>query len=323
MKRIAVLTSGGDSPGMNACIRAVVRQALAMGIDPYGVRRGFEGLIDQEIVPMTSRSVGSIMRHGGTALLTARSQRFRMPAVRTEAVQGLRDHGIEGLIVIGGNGSFQGALKVAELGIPTIGVPASIDNDIGGTDMAIGVDTCLNTILDSVDKIKDTAGSSPRPFLIEVMGRHSGYLALLAGIAGGAELVVTPEQKMTLEEVASEVESAYHRGKPLFIALIAEGAAVRAADVCEYLKTRYPVEGAGPRLTILGHVQRGGSPSAFDRILATRLGVAAVKALAAGESSVMVGIRSGVVGTTPLVESLATCPTLDPDLFEMSRALAA
>jgi 6-phosphofructokinase 1 len=323
MKRIAVLTSGGDSPGMNACIRAVVREALALGIDPYGIRRGYEGLIDQEIIPMTSRSVGSIMRLGGTSLQTARSERFLLPTVRQEAVQGLRDHGIEGLVVIGGNGSFQGACKISELGIPVVGVPASIDNDVGGTDMAIGVDTCLNTILDSMDKIKDTAGSLPRPFLIEVMGRHSGYLALLAGIAGGAELVVTPEKCMTLPEIAAEVEQAYHRGKPLFIALIAEGAPVRASEVCEYLKVKYPGEASSPRMTILGHIQRGGSPSAFDRILATRLGVAAVKALAAGESAVMVGLRGGEIRTTLLSESLSISPELDPDLFEMARALAA
>lgn len=323
MKRIAVLTSGGDAPGMNACIRAVVRQALAYDIQPYGVRRGFEGLIDDEIVPLNSRSVGSVMRHGGTFLQTARSARFMNPTVRADAAQTLRDHGIEGLVVIGGNGSFQGALKLSELGIPVVGVPASIDNDIGGTDMAIGVDTCLNTILEAMDKIKDTAGSLLRPFLIEVMGRRSGYLALLAGLAGGAEMVVTPESSMTLEEVAAEVEAAYQRGKPMFIALLAEGSPVRAADVQEYLEVKRPSEGGSPRLTILGHLQRGGSPSAFDRILGTRLGAAAVDALLNGQHAHMVGICGRDIRATPLVESIVAEVYIDPHLHTLAKTLAA
>ncbi|HEY3265437.1 MAG TPA: ATP-dependent 6-phosphofructokinase [Armatimonadota bacterium] len=322
MKRIAVLTSGGDAPGMNACIRAVVRQAVAEGMEAYGIRRGFEGMIDGEIVPMTSRSVGSIMRLGGTALQTARSSRFLHDTIQADAVKIVRDHGIEGLVVIGGNGSFQGAMAVSRLGLPVIGVPASIDNDMGGTEMAIGVDTCLNTILDSMDKIKDTAGSLQRPFIIEVMGRECGYLALLAGLAGGAELVVTPESNMTLEQIDEEIETAYRLGKPMFIALVAEGARVKATEITDHLMKSHAREGGAPRLTILGHVQRGGNPSAFDRILATRLGVAAVKALVAGHGAHMVGLKGGRIAVTPLAESTVMAPTLDPDLHAMARTLA-
>jgi 6-phosphofructokinase 1 len=307
---------------MNACIRAVTRQAIAMGMDVLGVRHGFDGLIDGDLEPLTSRGVSGMMQNGGTVLMTARSARFHDPAFRDAAVRVIRANAIDGVVIIGGNGSFQGAAALAGLGVPVIGIPASIDNDMGGTDMAIGVDTCLNTILDSVDKIKDTAGSLHRPFIIEVMGRHCGYLALQAGLAGGAEMVVTPESPVTLEQIGRAVASAYERGKAMFIVIVSEGAAVRAAEIHAYLKTRHPDGVGGPRLTILGHVQRGGSPSAFDRILATRLGAAAVRALADGKNADMVGLCDGHVRLSPLAESIQHLPVPAPDLHTIAATLA-
>ena len=322
MKRIGVLTSGGDAPGMNACIRAVVRQAIARGVQPLGIRRGYEGLIDGEIIPMTARGVGGIMQTGGTILLTARSERFLYPAVRKQCVQDIRDLGMDGLVVIGGNGSFRGALELSHLGLPVMGVPGSIDNDLAGTDMAIGVDTCLNTILDAVDKIKDTAGSLQRPFIIEVMGRECGYLATQSGLAGGAELVVTPEASLTLEQIGESLEEAYRRGKPMFIAIVAEGAQHDAQEIYQYLKEHHPGGTGGPRLTILGHIQRGGRPTAFDRVLATRLGVASVNALLDGHHSHMVGLCGGDVRISPLAETISCSLEFDPELNEMASALS-
>jgi len=322
IKRIGVLTSGGDAPGMNACIRAVVRQAIARDLQVLGIRRGYEGLIDGEIIPMTTRSVGGIMHTGGTVLLTARSERFLYPAVRKQCVQDLHDLGMDGLVVIGGNGSFRGALELSKLGLPVVGVPGSIDNDVACTDMAIGVDTCLNTILDAVDKIKDTAGSLHRPFIIEVMGRHCGYLATQSGLAGGAELVVTPEASVTLEEIGEAADAAYRRGKPMFIAIVAEGAPFKAQEIYEYLKENHPGGTGGPRLTILGHIQRGGRPSAADRILATRLGVAAVDALIEGNHAHMVGLVGREVRTSPLTESIGCKLEYDPQIHEIAHTLA-
>lgn len=322
MKRIGVLTSGGDAPGMNACIRAVVRQTIARGLQPLGIRRGYEGLVDGEIIPMTARGVGGIMHTGGTMLLTARSERFLYPAIREQCLQDIRDLGMDGLVVIGGNGSLRGAVELSQLGLPVVGVPASIDNDLAGTDMAIGVDTCLNTILDAVDKIKDTAGSLHRPFIIEVMGRECGYLATQAGLAGGAELVVTPEAELTLEQIGEAVEAAYRRGKPMFIAIVAEGARHNAQEIHDYLKEHHPGGTGGPRLTILGHIQRGGRPTAFDRVLATRLGVAAVDALLAGRHRHLIGLVGREIQATPLEEALGCPLDFDPKLNEMASALA-
>lgn len=322
MKRIGVLTSGGDSPGMNAAIRGVTRQGLSLGLEVIGVRRGYDGLVDADYEPLTSRSVGSIMRHGGTVLLTSRCPRWKEPEVREATVARLRREGMDALVVIGGNGSYRGALELCRLGFPVMGVPGSIDNDMGGTDMAIGTDTCLNTILDAVDKIKDTAGSLHRPFIVEVMGRECGYLALAAGLAGGAELVVIPEKPMTMRDIESAAEDAHERGKPLFIAIVAEGARPRATEIVDHFEEN-PVGGfANPRLTILGHVQRGGSPTAFDRILATRLGVAAVNALVAGETAAAVGLVGGEVRVTPLADAVANPAHPDVRLQEMAMVLA-
>jgi 6-phosphofructokinase 1 len=305
---------------MNACIRAVARQAIAAGVEVLGIEHGFDGLLDASFAPLTSRGVSGIMQLGGTVLMTSRSERFRLPSYQEAAAVMLRERSVDGLVVIGGNGSFQGAAALGALGIPVVGVPASIDNDMGGTDMAIGVDTCLNTILDSVDKIKDTAGSLHRPFIIEVMGRHCGYLALQAGLAGGAEMVVTPESTITLEAIGDAVLAAYGRGKAMFIIIVSEGAPLRAAEIHAYLKTRHA--DAGPRLTILGHVQRGGSPSAFDRILATRLGAAAVNALADGLCAHMVGLRGGEITVCTLAESITGIPAVAPDVPVIAATLA-
>ena len=322
MNRIGVLTSGGDSPGMNACIRSVVRHGMARGMEVIGYRRGYEGLIDNDGIRMTSRSVSGIMQTGGTILQTARSKRFLDPDVRAEMVQRLKADGLDGLVVVGGNGSFRGAVELVALGMPVAGVPASIDNDIGGTDMAVGVDTCLNTIISAVDKIKDTAGSLPRPFIIEVMGRKSGYLALLAGLACGAEMLVIPEEPVELQALGKIIVDAYHRGKSMFICLVSEGATVTAREITDYLKLHIPPEGGGPRLSILGYIQRGGSPSAFDRILATRMGVAAVNALADGQHSHMVGLNGNRITATPFLEAAAVTPTIEPGLSEMAVTLS-
>ena len=320
MKRIGVLTSGGDSPGMNACIRAVVRTALGMGMEVMGIKRGYAGLIAGEMEPMDARSVGGIIQRAGTILQTVRCEEFKTLAGRREALRKLNEYGIEGLVVIGGGGSLRGALELHKMGFPVVGVPASIDNDIWGTDMAIGADTALNTALDAIDKIKETASSHGRAFLVEVMGRECGYLALMAGIAGGAEVVLIPERETSLEKVAEIVEQAYIKGKRHALIVIAEGAKHKTAEVAAHLQ-RDEV-GFEVRTTILGHVQRGGSPSAFDRLLATRLGAEAVRQLAKGISGVMVGLIGNKIKTTPLEEVTKRRKELDLSFYEMAEVLA-
>lgn len=321
MKIIGVLTSGGDSPGMNACMRGVVRTALAANILTIGIRRGYTGLIAGDTELLTSRSVGGIARWGGTILQTARCPEFKTADGFKMALDTIRDLAIDGLVVIGGDGSLHGALKLHEAGVECIGVPASIDNDICYTDMSIGVDTAMNTILEAVDKIKDTASSHQRAFIIEVMGRRSGYLATAAGIAGGAELVISPENPVGVNEILAEMARAHDRGKPHFIVIIAEGAKPTAQDLVKAL-----CEGGHPgfeaRLTVLGHVQRGGSPSASDRILASRLGDAAVKSLIAGESGRMAGMLNGKTVTTPLKEVLKIDRPVEPDLISLVETIA-
>ncbi len=287
MRRIAVMTSGGDAPGMNAAVRAVVRAGLEQGVEVYGIRQAYAGLVAGDFERLTSREVSGILQRGGTVLQTARNEEFKTPAGQKKALRSLNEHSIDGVIVIGGDGSLRGAIKLHELGVPVVGVPASIDNDIWGTDMSIGVDTALNTILDAIDRLRDTATSHNRCFIVEVMGRSCGYLALMGAILGGAEIVIIPEYEVSKEEVARSLEDAYIRGKNHAIAVIAEGASYSARDLESYLQS----QGVGfeVRLTILGHTQRGGSPSAFDRLLATRMGVAAVHSLLNGETGVMIG----------------------------------
>jgi len=322
MKRIGVLTSGGDGPGFNPCIRAVVRTAISHDLSVMGIKYGYVGLINGEVDEMDARSVGGILGRGGTILGTARSEEFRTKRGRLTAMRKLNEYGVEGLVVIGGDGSFRGALKLRqEFGFPVVGVPGTIDNDISGTDMSIGVDTALNTVLDAIDKIRDTASSHQRAFLIEVMGRDCGYLALMSGIAGGAEMILCPEVETSLEEVANALRDAYLRGKAHCIIVVAEGYKPGIEPVAAYLTERRSELGFEVRTTVLGHVQRGGSPTAFERLLATHLGVAAVEALLQGQSSVMVGLIGNQVVLTPLEEVVSQPRKLDLDLYQMAEAL--
>ncbi|MCL5264714.1 MAG: 6-phosphofructokinase [Chloroflexi bacterium] len=322
MRRIAVLTSGGDAPGMNAAIRAVVRTALAEGIDVIAIRRGYAGLLAGEIHVVDRREVGGIIQRGGTILGTARSAEFATKEGQLLALANLQKFGVEGLVVIGGDGSLHGALELHRLGFPVVGVPATIDNDLSGTEMAIGVDTALNTALEAIDRIKDTASAHNRAFVVEVMGRNSGYLALMAGLAAGAEIVLIPEVDTSLETVLQELQAAYQAGKPHFIVVVAEGARFKGPEVAEYIARAKVDEGFESRLTVLGHVQRGGSPSAFDRILSTRLGAGAVQALRDGLTGQMVGLQAGRIRTVPLEEVLDHRRQLDMEVFRLANILA-
>jgi len=321
MKRIGVLTSGGDGPGLNPCIRAVTRMALGHGLEVMGIERGYAGLMDGEIIPLDARSVGGIIGRGGTFLGTARAPEFKTPQGQREALRNLNRHGIEGLVVIGGNGSLAGACALHQLDFPVVGVPATIDNDAVGTDMAIGVDTALNTILDAIDKIKDTASSHQRAFLIETMGRDTGYLALMGGIAGGAEMVLIPEVETTLEEVAQGLLDAYVRGKAHCIAVVAEGYKPGTQAVADYLCERQEELGFEVRVTVLGHIQRGGAPMAFDRILATRLGAAAARELQEGNHGHIVGLIGNQIALTPLEGILIRHKKLDLSLGELGKIM--
>jgi 6-phosphofructokinase 1 len=321
MKRIAVLTSGGDGPGLNPCIRAATRMGLHLGVEVYGVHRGYAGLIANDMVELDARSVGGIIGQGGTFLGTARSPEFRDEAGQRKALRYLNQAGIEGLVVIGGNGSLTGALHLHKLGFPVIGVPATIDNDVNGTDIAIGVDTALNTILDAIDRIKDTASSHQRAFLIETMGRDSGYLALVGGLAGGAEMVLIPEVETSMEQVAQTIEDAYIRGKAHCIIVVAEGWKPGTRALADYLRDRREGLGFEIRLTVLGHVQRGGKPLAFDRLLATRLGAGASQRLVDGECGMMVGWQNSQLTLTPLEEAVAFQKEINVELRELSKIM--
>lgn len=321
MDRIAVLTSGGDNPGLNPCIRAVVRIGLHLGMEVMGVHRGYAGLIGGEINKLDSRAVAGILSRGGTILGTARAPEFEEVQGRRQALRMLNRHGVDGLVVIGGNGSLTGALELHRMDFPVVGIPSTIDNDINGTDISVGVDTALNTILDAIDKIKDTASSHNRAFLIETMGRHSGYLALSSGVAGGAELVLCPEIETTFDEIIDTVEASYLQGKAHCIIVVAEGWKPGTDEVAEQLRQRRETLGFSVRVTRLGHVQRGGAPLAFDRILATRLGAAAVRALVDGNSGNMVGWVQNDPQLTPLEEAVAYQKEIDPELYELSQIM--
>jgi len=321
MKRIGVLTSGGDGPGLNPCIRAVTRTALSYGIEVVGIKRGYVGLIDNDVMPLDARAVGGIIGKGGTFLGTDRSPEFQTPQGQREALRNLNRNCLDGLVVIGGNGSLAGAATLYEQGFPVVGVPATIDNDVGGTDIAIGTDTALNTILDAIDKIKDTASSHQRAFFIEVMGRDSGYLALMGGVAGGAELILVPEVEIPLETVAQSLVNAYIRGKAHCIVVVAEGYKPGTQAVVAYLEERKEELGFGVRVTVLGHVQRGGAPSAFDRLLATRLGAAAVTELKEGRAGNVVGLVGNEIRLTPLAEAPTRPKRFDMGLYELSKIM--
>lgn len=320
MKKIGVMTSGGDAPGMNPCIRAVTRTALFHGLEVIGVNEGYEGLIHGDMQELTSRSVGGILQSGGTILQTARSDEFRTAAGQREAIRQMNEHEMTGLVVIGGDGSLSGAHELAKQGVKVIGIPGSIDNDIWGTNMAIGVDTALNTILSAIDSLRDTASSHNRAFIVEVMGRNCGYLAVMAGINGGADIVLIPEIEVDVKEVAEVIEAAYTRGKNHSIVVVAEGASLHAQVLKEKLD-KMDV-GFHTRVTILGHTQRGGRPTAFDRLLATRLGVKAVEALIEGESDKMVGLMGREVELVPLEKVIKTSRKVNMEYHEMCKMLA-
>lgn len=297
MKRIAVMTSGGDAPGMNAAIRAVVRAALAQGIEVHGIRRGYEGLLNEDLFAMNSQSVGGIINLGGTILRSARSKRFQTSEGLAQAAEILTTHEIQGLVVIGGDGSMKGACALnAQCGAMVMGIPGTIDNDIPGTDYSIGFDTAINTALDAIDKVRDTAYSHERVFIIEVMGRHNGFIALEAGLAGGAEAILIPEIPYDLQAIIEQLDEGYQRGKRSCIIVVAEGA-TRAADLQKYLEENSEYQA---RALTLGHMQRGGSPTAFDRVLATRLGAHAITRLKAGFTNEMVGVEGDRLVANPI-----------------------
>lgn len=320
LRRVAVLTSGGDAPGMNAAIRAVVRAGLAQGWEIWGVRRGYAGLLAEDFRPLGARDVGGIIQLGGTILGSARCPEFKTKEGLRRAVEVLEKHNIDALVVIGGNGSQSGAYALFQEGVPVVGVASTIDNDLVGSDITIGVDTALNVALEAIDRLKTTASSHNRAFLVEVMGRDCGYLALMAGIAGGAEAVVIPEIPTSPEAVAETIRDAYSRGKPHAIVVVAEGAQYNAQKLAEYFQREKL--GYELRVTVLGHVQRGGAPGAFDRLLGTFLGAGAVEALARGEKGVLVGQIKGEVITTPLSEVAGKKKPIDPKLFELAKVLA-
>jgi 6-phosphofructokinase 1 len=299
----------------------VVRTALGMGMSVMGIRRGYSGLIGGEIEEMTARSVGGIIGRGGTILGTSRSPEFATPQGQLDAMRNLNRFGIEGLVVIGGNGSLTGALKLHERGVKVVGLPGTIDNDLGGSDTTIGVDTTLNTILDAIDKIKDTASSHQRAFLVETMGRDCGYLAIMSSIAGGAEMALIPERVASLEDVSTTLKEAYIRGKTHCIIVVAEGWKPGITALEAFLNAQKAELGFEVRTIVLGHIQRGGSPSSYDRILATRLGAGAVEALSEGDSGVMVGWVGGGIARTPLAEVLKPSDKVKPELMKLEKMM--
>ena len=322
MKKIAVLTSGADAPGMNAAIRAVTRSALDQEMTVYGVRQGWQGLVDGQFRQLSARDVGGIIQVGGTFLGTARSIEFRDESGRSKALRNLAQHGIDGVVAIGGNGSQTGSYLLSQLGVHVVGIPSTIDNDLFGTDITIGCDTAINVTLDAIDHLHTTGSSHNRAFLVETMGRDCGYLAIMAGLAGGAEVISTPEFEVPASEIALRLRAAFERGKTHAIVVIAEGVKENASKILAYFDSQTERTGFELRATTLGHVVRGAPPSAFDRLLATRLGVSAVKSLNNGETGVLVGYQKSEVTRTPLADIVDRIKPIDTELFELARILA-
>jgi 6-phosphofructokinase 1 len=321
--KIGVLTSGGDSPGMNAAIRAAVRTALYYGLEVFGIYRGYNGMIEDEIVQMDSRSVANIIQRGGTILKTARSKEFYNEDGRKKAYANLVKRGIDGLVVIGGNGSFTGAHKLSqEFGLPCVALPGTIDKDLYGTDFTIGFDTAVNTAVQCIDKIRDTADAHDRLFIVEVMGRHAGYIALHSGIATGAENILIPEEETTIEEVIASLSEKEKRKKLVNLVVVAEGHSSGGANgVAEILKANLP--NLDTRVTILGHIQRGGSPTCLDRLIASRMGYHAVESLLEGRHNVMVGILNNAMHYTPIEIAIREKQRLGDDWMKMVKILAS
>ena len=321
MKKIAVLTSGGDAPGMNACIRAVVRSGIHYGIEVYGVLRGYDGLINGSFTPMNRRAVSNIIQKGGTVLKSARSKEFITPEGRKKAYKQLKEQGIDGLVVIGGNGTFTGAkLFYEEHGFPVVGVPGTIDNDLYGSDFTIGYDTAVNTALDAIDKIRDTADAHDRVFFIEVMGRDTGYIAVRSAIGGGAEMAMIPERKQPIEGVIAKLREATSKGKGSSIIVVAEGdEAGNAYQIADKVKKEVPE--LDTKVTMLGHIQRGGAPTASDRVLASRLGLGAVQALRDGKSAVMSGVINHKLVYHTLTDAIEKKKPVNPELVDLVDTL--
>jgi 6-phosphofructokinase 1 len=322
MKSIAVLTSGGDAPGMNAAIRAVVRTAIHNGIKVFGVNRGYQGLIDADIFEMYSTSVSNIIQRGGTVLKTARSKDFKTPEGRQQAYDNLKRSGVEGLILIGGDGTFKGANEFfKEHALPAVGIPGTIDNDIAGTDYTLGFDTAVNTAVNAIDKIRDTAEAHDRIFIVEVMGRDAGYIALHSGIACGAEDILIPEKTAQIEEVLEGIDYDQRRKKLMRIIVVAEGDEFGAIPLQKRINRKFP--DMEVRVAILGHIQRGGSPTYYDRVMASRMGYEAVNALLCGQTQVMIGVRNEKIVYTPFSEAVKEHAVLDTSLLEMAKVLSS
>ncbi|WP_298712885.1 6-phosphofructokinase [Chitinophaga sp.] len=323
VNNIAVLTSGGDAPGMNAAIRAVVRTGIYHQLNVFGVMYGYKGMLTGEIFPMESKSVANIIQRGGTVLKTARCKEFYEPEGRKKAYENLKKFGIDGLVVIGGDGSFKGAQKFSqEFDIPCIGLPGTIDKDIAGTDFTIGFDTAVNTAVEAIDKIRDTADAHDRLFIIEVMGRDAGYIALHSGIATGAEHILIPEHKTNIDDVIDHLTANERRSKMVNLIVVAEGDEFGGADeVARHVKDRMPQ--LDTRVTVLGHIQRGGSPTCLDRLVASRMGYAAVDALLNGTTNVMVGIVNNEIQFTPLDKAVKAKQQIDPEWLKIVKILAS
>lgn len=324
IKRIAVFTSGGDAPAMNAAIRAIVRNAFNNDLHIYGILRGYEGMIDGNFKRLETTDVSNIIHRGGTILKTARSQRFLTPEGRKQAYENLLDNDIDALIAIGGNGTFTGALKFMEEypDVRVLGIPGTIDNDLFGTDFTIGFDTAVNTAVQAVDKIRDTADSHNRLFFVEVMGRHSGFIALHTAIAGGAGGVLIPEEDFNIDDLVKLLKRGAKRAKLFSIVIVAEGNHMGTVyDIAHKVEEKVDVYD-DIKVTVIGHLQRGGSPSAFDRVLASILGFGAVEALLEGKSGAMVGIRNNAVHLTPFKEAISKSKPLNKDLLRMAHILA-
>lgn len=322
MKKVAVFTSGGDAPGMNACIRAVVRGSIYYQTEVFGIRYGYDGMIKGNIFQMNSHSVSNIVQKGGTILKSARSVEFKTKEGRQKAFEQLQKFGIEGLIAIGGDGTFTGAkLFYEEYGIPTVGAPGTIDNDLYGTDITIGFDTAVNTALEAIDKIRDTADSHDRVFFIEVMGRDSGYIAIQSGIGGGAEIVLVPETLTTIDDVIGTLTQGWNRSKTSSIVVVAEGDEEGSAfEISQKVKKQIPDKDI--KVTTLGHIQRGGNPSAQDRIIGSRMGLGAIQGLLNGQKNSMVGIVNDQLVYTSFDDAINKNKPLNPDLIEMVKILS-
>jgi 6-phosphofructokinase 1 len=320
--KIGVLTSGGDSPGMNAAVRAVVRTGIYHGFEVYGIMRGYSGMVENDIVKLESRSVANIIQRGGTVLKTSRSKEFFTPEGRKQAFNNLKKHGIDGLIIIGGDGSFRGAQTFSnEFDIPCIGLPGTIDKDIAGTDFTIGFDTAVNTAVEAIDKIRDTADAHDRLFVIEVMGRDAGYIALHSGIATGAENILIPERKTDIEEIITQLAEKERRHKLVNMIVVAEGDEFGGNEIAKVIKERLPLQEV--RVCILGHIQRGGSPSCFDRLIASRMGYTAVDCLKEGRFNVFVGIVNNRMNFTPLNEAVKKKQRISEEWMKIVKILAS